>query len=52
MSVSTNLINHNKQQYIKINMINTVCYLQNTYVNATTILENLTLPTLLYTIGV
>ena len=42
------LSTHNKQQYIKINMINTISYLQkNIYVNPTTILENLTLPTLL-----
>ena len=38
---------HNKQQYININMINTICYPQNIFVNPTTILENLTLPTLL-----
>ena len=42
-----NLSTRNKQQYIKINMINTICYLEKIYVNPTTILENLTLPTLL-----
>ena len=26
------LSTHNKQQYIKINMINTICYPQNTFI--------------------
>ena len=37
------LSTHNKQQYMKINII---CYLQNIYINPTAILENLTLPAL------